>query len=78
MRYERKSLQQRFCMAAIHFFARYLYVPMLLIGLNGLAVYLVVYGYRYVWLFFTPARGDWIVFPHGARALLRGDLESKP
>ena len=38
-------------MAAIHFFARYLYVPTLLIGLNGLAVYLVVYGYRYVWVF---------------------------
>ena len=38
-------------MAAIRFFARYLYVPTLLIGLNGLAVYLVVYGYRYVWVF---------------------------
>jgi sterol desaturase/sphingolipid hydroxylase (fatty acid hydroxylase superfamily) len=38
-------------MEAIQFFARYLYVPTLLIGLNGLAVYLVVYGYLYVWVF---------------------------
>ena len=38
-------------MPAIRFFARYLYVPTLLFGLNGLAVYLVVYGYRYVWIF---------------------------
>ena len=29
-------------MVAIRFFARYLYVPTLLVGLNGLALYLIV------------------------------------
>jgi sterol desaturase/sphingolipid hydroxylase (fatty acid hydroxylase superfamily) len=37
-------------MPAIRFFARYLYVPTLLFGLNGLAVYLVLYGYSEVWI----------------------------
>jgi sterol desaturase/sphingolipid hydroxylase (fatty acid hydroxylase superfamily) len=38
-------------MANARFFARYLYVPTLLLGLNGLAVYLMAQGYRYVWVF---------------------------
>jgi sterol desaturase/sphingolipid hydroxylase (fatty acid hydroxylase superfamily) len=37
-------------MPAIHFFARYLYVPTLLLGVNGLAVYLVLKGYSVSWL----------------------------
>ena len=38
-------------MATARFFARYLYVPTLLLGLNGLAIYLMAQGYRYVWVF---------------------------
>ena len=38
-------------MATARFFARYLYAPTLLLGLNGFAVYLVAQGYRYVWVF---------------------------
>jgi sterol desaturase/sphingolipid hydroxylase (fatty acid hydroxylase superfamily) len=36
---------------AARFFARYLYVPTLLLGLNGFALYLMAQGYRYVWVF---------------------------
>ena len=32
-------------MATARFLARYLYVPTLLVGLNGLAVYLMAQGY---------------------------------
>jgi sterol desaturase/sphingolipid hydroxylase (fatty acid hydroxylase superfamily) len=38
-------------MATARFFARYLYVPTLLLGLNGFAVYLIAQGYRYVFVF---------------------------
>jgi sterol desaturase/sphingolipid hydroxylase (fatty acid hydroxylase superfamily) len=37
-------------MSGPRFFARYLYVPTLILGLNALAVYLMAEGYRYVWL----------------------------
>jgi sterol desaturase/sphingolipid hydroxylase (fatty acid hydroxylase superfamily) len=37
-------------MVVQRFFAKYLYVPMLLIGLNGVALYLMAHGYRYFWL----------------------------
>ena len=37
-------------MFGLRFFARYLYVPTLILGLNALALYLMAEGYRYVWL----------------------------
>jgi hypothetical protein len=37
-------------MLGLRFFARYLYVPTLILGLNALALYLMAEGYRYVWL----------------------------
>jgi sterol desaturase/sphingolipid hydroxylase (fatty acid hydroxylase superfamily) len=37
-------------MLGLRFFARYLYVPALILGLNALALYLMAEGYRYVWL----------------------------
>jgi sterol desaturase/sphingolipid hydroxylase (fatty acid hydroxylase superfamily) len=39
-------------MLGLRLFARYLYVPTLILGLNSLAVYLMAEGYRYVWLAF--------------------------
>jgi hypothetical protein len=37
-------------MSVLRFFARYLYVPTLILGLNALALYLMAQGYRYMWL----------------------------
>jgi sterol desaturase/sphingolipid hydroxylase (fatty acid hydroxylase superfamily) len=37
-------------MALIRLFARYLYVPTMLLGVNGLAVYLVAAGYSLSWI----------------------------
>jgi sterol desaturase/sphingolipid hydroxylase (fatty acid hydroxylase superfamily) len=37
-------------MSVLRFFARYLYVPTLILGLNALALYLMAQGHRYVWL----------------------------
>ena len=37
-------------MAVLRFFARYLYVPTLILGFNALALYVMAQGYRYVWL----------------------------
>ena len=37
----------------LRFFARYLYVPAMLLGLVGIAVYLMGNGYRYLWLAFV-------------------------
>jgi sterol desaturase/sphingolipid hydroxylase (fatty acid hydroxylase superfamily) len=37
-------------MLSLRFLARYLYVPTMILGLNGLALYLMSEGYRYVWL----------------------------
>jgi putative Mn2+ efflux pump MntP len=37
----------------LRFFARYLYVPAMLFGLIGLAVYLMANGYLYPWLAFV-------------------------
>lgn len=39
-------------MSVLRFYARYLYVPTMLLGLNGLAIYLMANGYRYLWLAF--------------------------
>jgi sterol desaturase/sphingolipid hydroxylase (fatty acid hydroxylase superfamily) len=39
-------------MAVLRFYARYLYVPTLLIGLNGVALYMMAQGYRYLLLAF--------------------------
>lgn len=44
-------------MATIRFFARFLYVPTLLVGLNGLALYLIVQDYPYVWAFLLLLAG---------------------
>jgi hypothetical protein len=37
----------------LRFFARYFYVPAMLLGLVGIAVYLMGNGYRYLWLAFV-------------------------
>jgi fucose permease len=37
-------------MAALRLFARYAYVPTMILGLNGLAVYLVAEGHSYTWI----------------------------
>jgi sterol desaturase/sphingolipid hydroxylase (fatty acid hydroxylase superfamily) len=37
---------------ALRFFARHLYVPTMIFGMNGLAIYLMANGYRYLWLAF--------------------------
>src|SRR5262245_43810636 len=37
----------------LRFFARYFYVPAMLVGLIGLSVYLMGNGYRYLWLAFV-------------------------
>lgn len=37
----------------LRFFARYFYVPAMLVGLIGLTVYLMGNGYRYLWLAFV-------------------------
>lgn len=37
-------------MVFLRFFARYLYVPTLLLGINAVALYLMAHGYRYLWL----------------------------
>lgn len=45
-----QSLPGCFVVAILRFFTRYLYVPTMIFGLNGLAVYLMANGYRYAWL----------------------------
>jgi len=37
-------------MSALRFFARYLYVPSNILGLNALALYMMAEGYHYFWL----------------------------
>ena len=37
-------------MQCLRVFARYFYVPTMIVGLNALAVYLIAYGHRYVWV----------------------------
>jgi len=37
-------------MGAVRGFARYFYVPTMMVGFNALAIYLVANGYRYVWV----------------------------
>jgi sterol desaturase/sphingolipid hydroxylase (fatty acid hydroxylase superfamily) len=37
-------------MKALRVFARYFYVPTMMIGFNAAAIYLIAYGYRYVWV----------------------------
>jgi sterol desaturase/sphingolipid hydroxylase (fatty acid hydroxylase superfamily) len=37
-------------MAALRLFARYAYVPTMMLGLNGFAVYLVAEGHSYAWI----------------------------
>jgi sterol desaturase/sphingolipid hydroxylase (fatty acid hydroxylase superfamily) len=37
-------------MAALRFFARFAYVPTMIVGLNGLAIYLVVGGHSFAWV----------------------------
>jgi sterol desaturase/sphingolipid hydroxylase (fatty acid hydroxylase superfamily) len=37
-------------MSVLRTFARYVYVPTMMIGFNALAIYLIASGYRYVWI----------------------------
>jgi sterol desaturase/sphingolipid hydroxylase (fatty acid hydroxylase superfamily) len=37
-------------MSVLRRFARYFYVPTMMIGFNALAIYLIASGYRYVWI----------------------------